>query len=84
MSAMEVAFTPTRKAVTDIAFIRKSENDAGGAGEVKELSKAELTEILTEKSKSPSLTKGDREAINDFILRGGSKETVLEIVKRGK
>jgi len=83
VSAMEIAFRPERKAVTSLEYIKKGE-DNGVGGEVKELSKSDLTAILTEKSKSPSLTKNDREAINDYILRGGSKERVLEIVKGGK
>lgn len=81
VSAMEIAFTPTRKAVTDLAFIQKGE---GAGPEVKEFNKSELTAILSEKCKSPGLSKNDREAINDFMLTGGSKEKVLEIVKGGK
>lgn len=80
VSAMEIAFTPQRKAVTDLAFIQKGEMQ----GDVKELTKAEITTILSEKSKQPGLSKSDRDAINDYLLRGESKERVLEIVKGGK
>ena len=80
-TVMEVALRPERKAVTDIAYIQKSENDKP---EGKELSKAEVRALANEKCKDKSLSKNDRDAISDFLLRGEQSEKVMQIIKGGK
>lgn len=68
---------PKGKAITEIGTIEKSE----GGGEVKELSKAEVTEILLRKSSDPTLSKADRQAINDFYLGGSNFNTISHLLK---
>jgi hypothetical protein len=80
VEAMEKAFAPTRKAVTGIEYVQKSEETQ----QQKPLSKAETIAVLNEKAKDPTLSKSDRMAINDFILNGGSQDKIKTIIKGGK
>jgi len=64
---------PQGKAITSLEVIQKSE----GTKEVKNFSHAEVTEILKKKVGDESLTKSDREAINDYYF--GSKD--IKIVR---
>lgn len=80
IAAMGKAFQPTRKAVTDIEYIKKSESQPDEQPLTKAETVAKLNKIVT----SSSLSKADRQAINDFILNDGSKEQVKTILKGGK
>jgi hypothetical protein len=51
---------PKQKAITSLEFIAKSEEP------VAELSKSEVTAILTKKARTSSLSKSDRETINQY------------------
>lgn len=53
---------PPAKAITSVDVIAKSED----GGEEKVLSKSEITSILCDKAKDPSLKKSDRDAINKY------------------
>lgn len=77
---METVFKPERKAVTDIAFIKKSEADNA---EDKHLSKEEIRKLANEKCRDRTLSKSDREALNDYLLYGGSSDQVMKIIKSG-
>lgn len=55
---------PQRKAITEIAVLNKSENEDKEIN----LSSAEITKILSEKSKDASLSKSDRMAIDNYYL----------------
>lgn len=72
---------PARKAVTDIAYIQKSEHDSG---EEKQFTKSEIRTLCNEKCKDRSLSKSDREALNDYLLNGGSSDKIMQIIKGGK
>ena len=64
---------PQGKAITSLEVIQKSENTK----EEKNFSQAEVTEILNKKISDESLTKSDREAINNYYF--GSKD--IKIVR---
>lgn len=64
---------PQGKAITSLEVIQKSETSK----EEKKFSNAEITEILNKKVGDVSLSKSDREAINDYYL--GSKD--IKIVR---
>ena len=49
--------------------------------EEKELSKNEISVILSKKVSSPSLTKSDRDAINAFYLNGANINTISHLLK---
>jgi hypothetical protein len=80
VAAMGNAFKPTRKAVTNIEYISKSEQ----ATDDKPLVKSEVIAQLNKITASPSLSKSERISINDFILTGGSQKEVKNILKGGK
>lgn len=65
---------PPQKSVTEIATIRKSEDE----GSKKEYSKSEITEVLTRKAKDSELKKSDREAINQFYKTGSADITLIQ------
>lgn len=69
---------PTRKAVTDIEFVKKSEEGS----EQKSLSKSEITSILKKKASDPTLSSSDREAINQFYSTNGSLEKIQHLIKQ--
>ena len=64
---------PQGKAITSLEVIAKGEENK----EVKNFTKSEVTSILAKKAEDPSLSKSDREAINDYYL--GSKD--IKIVR---
>lgn len=64
---------PQGKAITSLEVISKSENTT----EEKTFTKEEVTSILNKKVTDPTLTKSDREAINNYYL--GSKD--IKIVR---
>ncbi len=68
---------PTRKAVTSVEYIKKSETEEAPK---KELNKSEITAILKKKAADPSLSKSDREAINQYYLKGASLDTVKHLL----
>ena len=63
---------PSQKSITEMNYIAKNENDDSGkekAGvKVEEMSKTEISEILTKKSADPATASKDRKAINAYIL----------------
>lgn len=82
VSAMNSFFAkkgPTRKAVTSIEYVKKSEVE-NAKPEPKNLTKSEVTAILNKKAADPTLSKADREAINNYYLKGGSLETVKHLL----
>lgn len=54
---------PIRRAVTGVNFVAKTEDGSTSAPK----SKDDITKILTEKSRDPSLKKNDRDAINRYF-----------------
>lgn len=68
---------PQGKAITSMEQIAKSEDFK----EEKELSKNEISVILSKKVSSPSLTKSDRDAINAFYLNGANINTISHLLK---
>lgn len=70
---------PVRKAITDIEFIKKSEE---GQNEVKPMTKSEIDTILSKKVVDPSLTRADREAINQFYLTNAGVEKIAHLLKQ--
>lgn len=67
---------PVRKAVTSIEYVKKSEEGADS----KNLSKSEITSLLSKKARDPSLSKADREAINNYYCKEASLETVKHLL----
>lgn len=68
---------PAAKAFTSLDIIQKSEVSK----EEKTLSKSEVTEILNRKAQDPSLSKSDRELINQYCLMGGSTQIISHLLK---
>jgi len=71
---------PQAKAITEIGFIKKSED---GTEEKPAFSKAEVTAALNRKAQDPSLSKADREKINQFCLAGAPVESVKHLLDAG-
>jgi regulator of replication initiation timing len=69
---------PERKAVTDISFIAKSEEVKP---ETKPLSKSDINGILSKKTQDASLSKSDRELINNYYLNNAAIDTVSHLLK---
>lgn len=69
---------PQGKAITSMEQIAKSE---AGASEEKQLSKSEITAILSKKAADPTLSKSDREAINAFYLNQSNINTISHLLK---
>lgn len=69
---------PQGKAITSLEQVSKSE---AGAGEVKELSKSEITQKLMLKAADPKLEKTDRDAINAFYLNQANFNTISHLLK---
>ena len=70
---------PVRKAITDIEYIKKSEESQD---EVKPMTKSEIDTILSKKVVDPSLTRADREAINQFYLTNAGVEKIAHLLKQ--
>jgi hypothetical protein len=68
---------PQSKAITSLEVLAKSEQS-----EEKELTKSEITQILTKKASDPSLSKEDREAINAFYLNGANINSISHLLKQ--
>ena len=80
--AFEVFAKPTRKSVTDIQFINKSEDNSKPAMSFEETKKA-----AADLAKSGKLDKSERETVNQFFLsKGEGLEQVQKIIhsKGGK
>lgn len=69
---------PQGKAITSMEQIAKSET---AAGEEKQLSKSEITSILSKKAADPTLSKSDREAINAYYLNQSNINTISHLLK---
>jgi len=70
-----VAKAPARKAITDVSLIKKSEVES-----TKNLSKSEITKILTKKAQDPSLSKTDRDAINAFYFNQAGLDAIKHLL----
>lgn len=68
---------PQRKAITSIEYVKKSEIE-DKKSEPKNLTKSEITAILTKKASDPTLSKTDREAINKYYAKGQSNPEVVK------
>lgn len=68
---------PAAKAFTSLDVIQKSE----AIKEEKSLSKSEINQILAQKAQDPSLSKSDRELINQYCLSGGSTKIISHLLK---
>lgn len=68
---------PQGKAITSYEQVAKSES----ASEEKELSKGEITSILSKKAADPTLSKSDRDAINAFYLNQANIKTISHLLK---
>jgi hypothetical protein len=69
---------PARKAITDIRFVKKSEEE----GQEKPLTKSEIHAILAKKARDPKTSSQDRAAINEFYLTNGSVEKIAHLLKQ--
>lgn len=67
---------PARKAITDIEFVKKSEETP----EEKPLTKSEIGSILAKKAQDPKLSTKDREAINEFYLTNAGVDKVKHLL----
>ncbi len=65
---------PERKAITEIGFVKKSEE----SNPTKQLTKSEIDMILTKKTQDASLSKSDRDAINNYYAQG---KRSVEVIK---
>lgn len=75
---------PKQKAITRIEYIAKSEDENTETKEqeldVTSLSKSEISKILSQKAKNPTLEKSDREKINQYYLEGGSIDNIKHLL----
>lgn len=71
---------PVRKAITSIETIKKNEIESAKPTETKELSKSEIMSKLNKAAKNPSLSKSDREAINQYCLGGNNPNAVKHLL----
>jgi hypothetical protein len=76
--AIEILAKPRRKAVTDIAFIQKSEEAK------KPVSKAEIKSKLNVITRSAGLSKSERDVINDYCLFGTNENEVINIIQKNE
>ena len=67
---------PARKAITEIDFVKKSEE----AVVEKPLTKSEVKEILAKKVQDPKLSSADRKAINEFYLNDAGVEKIKHLL----
>ena len=82
--ALEVGFTPKRKSVEGLEFIKKSEADNPDAQPLsKSEIKSQINALYSDNSKVSSLSKSDRDAIDSYLLDGSGKETVEKILNLG-
>lgn len=81
--AFEALAKPSRKSITDIQFMAKSEHD--NAGSNKPMTAEEIKE-KARKLNPAALTKSEREMINAFYLRGEGQDEVQKLInsKGGK
>lgn len=71
---------PSRKAVTGTDYIAKSEDSETKESKVDSMSKSEITSKLKSLDYS-SLTKSDREAINNFYLKNTGVGSIKHLIK---
>ena len=69
---------PARKAITDIEFVKKSEEEV----KEKPLTKSEISNILAKKAQDPKLSPQDRAAINSFYLTNAGVEKIAHLLKQ--
>lgn len=70
---------PERKAVTGVGYIAKSEESTEKNVDLSKLTKGEITGKLKVLDYS-SLSKSDRDAINDYYLNSGSVEKIKHLI----
>jgi len=72
---------PQRKAVTDIAYIGKTESeDFVQSKDVSKMTKSEIAKTLSEKIKSGALSKSERQAIDNYYLNNATLETIKNLL----
>jgi hypothetical protein len=72
---------PTQKAITATSFIAKSEENEIEVFDISEMSKGEVTAKLKALD-FQSLSKSDRDAINNFYLQNGSVEKIKHLISK--
>ena len=70
-----VTKAPARKAITEIGVLGKSETSFS-----KQLNKSEITSILDVKTRDPSLSKADRDVINNYCTGKSSIESIKHLL----
>lgn len=85
--AFEVLTKPSRKSITDIQVIQKSEFDAPGAGngEGQPMTKEQAKEALR-KIPGTKLEKSERDMVNKFFITGEGQKEIEKLIhsKGGK
>lgn len=66
---------PARKAITEVDFVKKSEDTSD-----KKLSKAEVDQILKTKVSDPKLSGTDRKAINEYYFNNAGLERIKHLL----
>ena len=72
---------PSQKAITATSFIAKSEEPEQAGVDISEMSKGEITSKLKALNFG-SLSKSDRDAINNFYLQNGSVEKIKHLISK--
>lgn len=72
---------PSQKAITATSFIAKSEETEQASFDISEMSKGEITSKLKALNFG-SLSKSDRDAINNFYLQNGSVEKIKHLISK--
>lgn len=72
---------PAQKAITATSFIAKSEESEVETFDISEMSKSEVTAKLKALD-FQSLSKSDRDAINNFYLQNGSVERIKHLISK--
>jgi len=70
---------PAQKAITNVNYIAKSEETNTEEVDLTKMSKNEITTMIKSIDQE-SLTKSDRNAINDFYLKNASVETIKHLI----
>jgi hypothetical protein len=69
---------PARKAITDIEFVKKSEEGS----QERQLTKSEIDSILAKKAQDPKTSAQDRAAINSFYLTNAGVDKIAHLLKQ--
>jgi len=86
VKAFEVLTKPSRKSITEIQVMQKSEGDVNGGANNGQPMTAEQTKEAARKLAPQKLEKGERDMVNKFFITGEGQKEVEKLIhsKGGK